>query len=230
MEVRFAGAPLDDQAMDALHRRFVGRYPAPPQQANNIDFQFAGTVLRMTQQNLGMQILSADGTFTVVLGRGSLATSRNAPYAGWEDFTAEARRNWSDWVRVVGWKDVSRIGVRYINRIDIPFGSGGTTNLGDFFRFFVTMPKVPGFEGLNGFAAQAEFPMSDSPVKLVINHAPTPSPLVETNSFLLDLDLAVEQDLPSNEKGLWDIIEALRSIKNSVFEACITDKTRELFS
>ena len=80
------------------------------------------------------------------------------------------------------------------------------------------------------FAINAEIPMTDKPIKLIINHAPTPSPLVQTNSFLLDLDLSMEQALPTSEKALWETIEGLRSVKNSVFEACITDRTRELFS
>jgi hypothetical protein len=83
---------------------------------------------------------------------------------------------------------------------------------------------------LANFAINAEIQMQDKPIKTVINHAPTPSPLVQTNSFLLDIDLALEQALPTNEKALWETIEGLRSVKNSVFEACITDRTRELFS
>src|SRR5712691_7396141 len=99
MEVRFGGPPLADQVVEALHKRFSERYPTPPQQTNNVNFELAGTMLRVTQQNLGLKILSADGRFTAILGRNSFVTSRSAPYAGWEEFMEEARNNWLDWKR-----------------------------------------------------------------------------------------------------------------------------------
>jgi uncharacterized protein (TIGR04255 family) len=227
LEVRFGESPLDDKVMERLSKRFSERYPAPHQPSNNVGVELSGTMLRVTQQNLGFKILSTDGGFTVSIGRNALGTSKNAPYGGWDEFIGEVRNNWSDWEKVVGWKEVSRIGVRYINRIDIPYSPTGITQLEDYFGFTVDVPESLG--PLANFAINAEMPMTEK-IKVVINHAATPSPLVQTNSFLLDLDLAIEQALPTSEKALWEAIEGLRSVKNTVFEACITDRTRELFS
>jgi len=227
VEVRVGGAPLDDKAMEKLSKRFSKRYPAPHQPSNNVDVELSGTTLLVTQKNLGFKILSTDGGFTVNVGRNALGTSKNAPYGGWDEFIVEVRNNWSDWEKVVGWNDVTRIGVRYINRIDIPFSRAGITRLEEYFCFTVDMPESLG--SLTNFAINAEIATTER-IKVVINHAKTPSPLVQTNSFLLDLDMAIEQDLPNSEKALWESIEGLRSVKNTVFEACITDKTRELFS
>jgi uncharacterized protein (TIGR04255 family) len=228
VEIRIGGAALDDKVMEKLTKEFGERYPAPPQPSNNLGVEFTGTLLRVMQQNLGFKILSSDAGFTVNVGRNALGTSRNAPYGGWGEFIGEARANWSDWEKIVGWRDVVRIGVRYINRIDVPFSPTGLTELDEYLRFSLNLPENLG--PLGNFAINAEIQMKDKPIKVIINHAPTPSPLVHTNSFLLDIDLALEQALPTNEKALWETIEGLRSIKNSVFEACITDRTRELFS
>lgn len=230
VEIRFGGPPLDDQVMSALGKRFSERYPAPPQQAQNIGFELQGTALRIIQQNAGFKILSADGGLSVNIGRNALGTSKNPPYAGWESFIEEARLNWSDWKRDVGWRDVTRIGLRYINRIDVPFSPTGVTMLEDYLNLHLVLPAIPGFNAMNNFALNVDIPMLDRPVKVVINHAPVPSPLAQTNSFLLDLDLSMEQGLPTNENALWETVEALRSIKNSVFEACITERAREIFS
>jgi uncharacterized protein (TIGR04255 family) len=100
----------------------------------------------------------------------------------------------------------------------------------EYFHLYLQGPSIPGFGSMTNFAINAEVPMDDRPLKLVINHAPVPSPLVQTNSFLLDFDLGMEDRLPTNERVLWETIEQLRPIKNSVFEATITDKTRELFA
>jgi uncharacterized protein (TIGR04255 family) len=227
VEVRVGGAALDDKVMDLLTKRFAERYPAPPQPSNNLGVEVSGATLRVMQQNLGFKIHSADGGYTVNVGRNALGTSRNPPYEGWDDFMEQARANWSDWEKVVGWKDIIRIGVRYINRIDIPFGPTGITQLEEYFNFNA---NVPDLGPLSNFAISAEIQMTEKPLRVVINHAPTPSPLVQHNSFLLDLDLALEKALPTNKKALWETVEGLRSLKNFIFEACITDRTRELFS
>jgi uncharacterized protein (TIGR04255 family) len=228
LEVRTGGSPLDDKTMDKLVKKFGERYPTPPQSTNNLDVELSGTMVRLTQQNIGFKILSADAGFTVNVGRSALGTSKNAPYSGWDDFIGEARANWSDWERIAGWREISRIGVRYINRIDIPFSSTGLTELQDYFGFNIDVPETLG--PLMNFAMNAEIRLTEKAIKVVINHGATPSPLVQTNSFLLDLDLAIEQALPTSERALWEAIEGLRSVKNLAFEACITDKTRELFS
>jgi uncharacterized protein (TIGR04255 family) len=35
--------------------------------------------------------------------------------------------------------------------------------------------------------------------------------------------------LPTEQDAIWAFVEDLRNKKNSVFEACLTDKARELF-
>src|ERR1700746_1109761 len=105
IEVRFGGPALDDKVMDTLLKRFSERYPAPPQKTDNVGFELAGTMLRLTQQNVGFKILSATGSFTVNLGHNSLVPSRNAPYVGGDKFREEPRHNWSDWERVVDWRE-----------------------------------------------------------------------------------------------------------------------------
>jgi uncharacterized protein (TIGR04255 family) len=125
-----------------------------------------------------LQILSTGGGFTVNVGRNALGTSKNAPYGGWDEFIGEARNNWSDWEKVVGWREVSRIGVRYVNRIDIPYSTTGVTRLDEYFGFKVDVPEFLG--PLMNFAIYAEIPMTEK-VKVIINHAPTPSPLYQTS-------------------------------------------------
>jgi uncharacterized protein (TIGR04255 family) len=231
LEVRVGGPALNDADMEKLGNRFSERYPTPRQPSNNLGVELTGTTLRINQQNLGFKILSADGGFTVNVGRNALGTSKNAPYTGWEDFIGEARNNWTEWEKVAGWREVVRIGLRYINRIDVPIEKpGAALQLEHFFALYVETPQIPGFPAMTGFASYTEFMMAEKPIKVVINHAPTPSPLVLRSSFVLDLDVSMEQSLPKTEKTLWEAIEGLRSVKNSVFEACITDRTRELFS
>ena len=48
-------------------------------------------------------------------------------------------------------------------------------------------------------------------------------------SVVLDIDIFRTQELPSDEEEIWRFFEILHARKNDVFEACITDRARELF-
>lgn len=61
------------------------------------------------------------------------------PYPGWENFFQRFVRDWELWKRVVGHQHVIRIGVRYINRIDIPI----TGPVVDYESFLSIYPKLP---------------------------------------------------------------------------------------
>jgi uncharacterized protein (TIGR04255 family) len=47
-------------------------------------------------------------------------------------------------------------------------------------------------------------------------------------SLILDLNLFTDQNLPLDDNAIWDILEAFGKRKDEAFEACITDKTREM--
>ena len=49
-------------------------------------------------------------------------------------------------------------------------------------------------------------------------------------SIILDIDLFRQENVPQDEKEMWDFFEVLHDRKNDVFEACLTDKARELFA
>lgn len=229
LEIRVA-TPVDDQAIAKIQRRLAERYPGPPQKTANISVEAGPNGIRINKDTSGFKILSHDGTFTVSVARGTISTSKTAPYVGWEEFIAEAQINWESWKKVVDWKEISRLGLRYINRIDIPNADGIGIAMDDYVNFGVRRPDIKGFGAMTQFAANVEIPMLDGSFKLILNSSPVPSPLVKTSSFLLDLDLSREHMLPKNEEALWSEVAKFRLVKNSVFEACITDKTRALLS
>jgi uncharacterized protein (TIGR04255 family) len=47
-------------------------------------------------------------------------------------------------------------------------------------------------------------------------------------SVVLDIDISKSDDVPSNDNALWECFEELHMKKHEVFEACITERTREL--
>ncbi len=63
---------------------------------------------------------------------------------------------------------------------------------------------------------------------LIINEALAPQTNPEIITIILDLDLFRQQVWDSSDEDIWLFLEKLRHRKNEVFEASITDRTREL--
>lgn len=63
----------------------------------------------------------------------------------------------------------------------------------------------------------------------VITETIIPPPTPNLVSILLDIDVSVSITLPSDSDLIWEIFETLREKKNLVFDACLTNKAKELF-
>lgn len=173
----------------------------------------------------GFKLSSEDGADIVLVKTGAVGTSRLAPYLGWEQFIATAQDNWRTWRKVVDWNEVSRVGLRYINRVDIPL-SESSLEVSDYFNISVKLPTDD--ENHGPYSLQITLPLADG-VNVLVNAGAVPSPLVDHSSFVLDLDFGVAKNLPLRDDGLWALLETLRKPKNDMFERFITDRTRALF-
>lgn len=151
--------------------------------------------------------------------------SRLAPYDRWEPFRNEARRLWDRYRSILKVRRVLRLAVRYVNRIDIPLP------IDDLKSYLRTAPEVSSDlpQNLAGYFMQLRIPLSDIHSTLVVNQAVVDSAKPESVSIILDNDLYRTDEVPSTEEDMWDFFEVLRVRKNAVFEACITDSSRELF-
>jgi len=58
----------------------------------------------------------------------------------------------------------------------------------------------------------------------------SPAPLINHVSMVLDIDVFRTDQIPGRDADLWDCIDTVRSLKNAIFEACITDEARKLFA
>jgi uncharacterized protein (TIGR04255 family) len=152
--------------------------------------------------------------------------SRLAPYESWEPFRDEARRLWDVYRAVAKPTRVTRLAVRYINRLDLPLP---VDELKDYLR---TFPEVSSDlpQDIAGYFMQLRIPQEDIRSLLLINQAIIDPAKQGVASVVLDIDVFRVDDLPADENGVWDFFEVLRRRKNDVFEACITDPTRELFN
>jgi uncharacterized protein (TIGR04255 family) len=168
-----------------------------------------------------------DQTQIVILWPTSFVFSQLAPYPGWDDFFARFVRDWALWKKAVGYRKISRVGVRYINRIDIPI-IGDLTHYEEYFYLYPQIPDQLGPVFAYGIQTQLPWPEIDG--RITINAASIPSPLLDHASFIFDQDIYKETNIPQTEEGLYKLLNQIHVKKNAVFEACITDSARELFN
>lgn len=177
-------------------------------------------------REMGSRLATLDMTEILLLLPKSIIISQLAPYPNWDYFYQRFSRDWKILKRTVGFRPIQRIGVRYINRIDIPH-EGPVVEHEEYLNIY---PNVPDKYGpLTAYAVQAEVFMEDLKCKLTLNSAAVPSPILNHASFLIDQDIAREIDVPQSDETIFELLNKIRVRKNEVFESCVTDRARGLF-
>ncbi|MBX3276439.1 MAG: TIGR04255 family protein [Acidobacteria bacterium] len=171
-----------------------------------------------------LQARSEDGSSLMIIDADLLAISHLTPYPGWKHVLPLIERSLAAYREVAEPKGVHRIGLRYINRIEIP---GSTVKLDDYFKFFpsIDWQLSPAF---TGFAVLLQFPFDDRDF-LNLQLASLGSKDAEALAVLLDLDyfLAKSEGVAFDQWLEW--LEQAHQRVEEGFEGCIRDSLRELF-
>ncbi|MBD9621848.1 TIGR04255 family protein [Ensifer sp. ENS06] len=171
---------------------------------------------------------SKDGADFFVVNRNQFTVGRRAPYENWEKFFGRFERDYDFFYKTVGFKKITRIGLRYINRIDVPVAEDGS---GDIRRYLNVYPHSP-LKVYDKFVANhVRFEYADdvSGATVVLTSGTVDPELINHVSYLLDLDVIVQKDVPLKREDILDRIESLRAVKNGLFECLVTDEARRLF-
>ena len=231
IEISFE-TPISSAEIKKASEKFSSHYPQH-QSVQNVKLAVAmpaGQKVKPTAEFVkggeGHRRSTSDMTQLLVLWRSSFLISQLAPYPGWDDFFQRFVRDWKVWKRAVGFQTISRVGVRYIYRIDIPI-SESVVKYETFLNIYPKLPDILGSVGT--YAVQAGFPIEDIGCKLILNSAVVPSPILDHVSFIIDQDIIKEEDPPQKDEAIYELLNEVRAIKNNVFEACITNPSRELF-
>jgi uncharacterized protein (TIGR04255 family) len=229
--INFA-APTAPNEIDKLRSDYSALYPFEQIVRNvnvAVDLPAApqSSPTAQIRDEVGYRRSSLDVAEILVLWPGALVISQLAPYPGWDEFFGRFVRDWTVWKKGMSYRRIARIGVRYINRIDIPV-SGTIVEQEQFIDVYPHLPEALGPTA--AYALQAQLPIPDMVnCKLILNSAWVPSPLLNHASFVIDIDIAREIDPPQRDDAIYELLNQIRLTKNSVFETCVTDHARELF-
>lgn len=147
------------------------------------------------------------------------------PYEKWETFSSEARQLWNLFTEIARPITITRIALRYINRIEIPLP------IKEFKDYILTVPDSPPDLPLNvsHFFMSVVCGKPEIQAKAQLNEtleAVTPN---NTLPLILDIDVYRETTFEGNSDVIWAEFEKLRDFKNEIFFKSITKKTEELF-
>jgi uncharacterized protein (TIGR04255 family) len=223
-------ASVVDKAQQKVVGRLKGDYPHS-QPLREVRIKLGGTEgpIELEHKSQGYRLTNDDQTDVVLVVPDGVTIARLAPYPGWEGLRDRAQAVWKTWRDLTPHHAIARIGIRYINRIDIPVDRRPSIRLEDYIKLHPQIPPI-GSGPILGYMMQVTLPTHDPKWRATITSAQVmPPPVPEHMSLLLDVDVSRTEDFSVNDGELWSVIDQARDIKNAIFEGCITDKARRLF-
>jgi len=174
------------------------------------------------------KMTSADGADIVMLQPDSVAAARLAPYRDWEDLEGKFRKNLGAARAIVKKRRLARIGVRFINRIDVAQDELGSFNHRDYLKLGDNLMPLEDAPVL-GLMFSVTSLLDRGRFGVIINCGKVDSPLVDHAGLLLDIEVFNQANLPVTDADIWVQVTEIRSWKNRLFEASITDRARAMF-
>jgi uncharacterized protein (TIGR04255 family) len=150
--------------------------------------------------------------------------SKLEPYTTWEEVSAEAFRLWAIYRRLAEPVQVSRLAVRYINRMRLV----GMADIGEYLEAPPALPLLLP-QRLREFLTRVYVDDDDSGASAIIVQALEPPVDPNAASLLLDIDAFCQVALSPDDPSLPETFERLRGLKNAIFYASITEKTAEMY-
>jgi len=172
-----------------------------------------------------MQFLREDEKALIQVGPDLLAVNHLRPYPTWREFLPLIQKGFDAYREAANPKGIRRIGLRYINRIEIP---GQRIELEEYFEFrpFVG-PHLP--QDFGPFIIGIQVPYEDSrdALRLQLANATIETPNIV--AVMLDLDYFLAKPGKISLDRVFEWIDVAHSHVEEVFEACITDRLRQMF-
>ena len=175
----------------------------------------------------GYRLRSKDSKNVAQLRRDGFTFSRLNPYTKWDEVFNEAWRLWRMYAETANPSEISRIAVRYINRMPLPLPFSDPSE-------YLNAPPVVA-EGwpsnMRTFLSRIVLHEPESEVSLNITQAlERQSPGEQANvALLFDIDAYQDVSLPADGVTMRERFVKLREMKNRVFFKGLTHKAIDLF-
>lgn len=174
---------------------------------------------------------SEDGKQLTQFRRLGYAFNRLAPYEGMDTYLPEIQRTWENYCSIAKPLRIRKIGLRTINRIQLPLNPTGDLDLG---KYLSTGPQIPKVDGRNftftGFLNQHQIadPGTGQQANIILA---TKEAQGGKLTIILDIDAFDPKPRESLEWAeVGTVLGLLRSLKNDLFRKIVTEECLKLFS
>ncbi len=234
-DIQFApGTDWDPTLPGLLFGKLKTTYNEKPRQQQVVEAQVQSpgaegspSTLEHRFGKMRVQLLAENGTRIVGVSQDQLSVHMLRPYTKWEDFQPRIMKAIDAYREIAKPEGVTRLGLRYINRIVF---SEREPMLENYFTIPPKFPVVQPPTRILAFFNRKESEFLDKPIRIVVTFAdiePKPS---EGASYLLDLDIIwIRAEEPISFEELPDVMDDMKNRHRDVFESLITDKTRKMF-
>lgn len=173
----------------------------------------------------GYSFANVDGSRLVQVAREGFTQNFLPKYSDGDDLLTESRKNWESYARVAMPALITRLALRYINRISIP------TQEMDFNDYFPEAPRVPAElpQFLANYFSRVTIINPEIGAHAAVAQAFSGEHDETGIQFVLDIDVYIEREYHSGDKEIWEKLAELRKFKNEIFFAHASDKLLELF-
>jgi uncharacterized protein (TIGR04255 family) len=187
----------------------------------------------INQENVGqrigsapiMRFLTEDERFLMQVGAYLLSVNHLKPYSSWQTFLPLIEKSFTAYRDVATPKSIHRLGLRYVNVIEI---SDQNLTLSDYFEF---LPSIGAhLPAINGpFLLGVQFPFESTRDVAKVQLSSLSGIEASKTSILLDIDyfLAQPEKIEPDTSINW--FDNAHTRVEEIFEACITDRLRDLF-
>ena len=215
------------EALSGLRESVEAEYPIWQEQTDTsarLEVSSAGVQSSHRRDPAGFVAWTAARNRCVAFGVRRFAFSQLHPYDDWETLRCEARSLWCAYLRARESTTVTRVGVRFINRILLPRDA----RLEDYFS---TYPKIaePLPQHVTNLLMRLEMPRPEQKALIVITQAIEKVPRGETVPIIFDIDAVHTGGCAGDDEAPWEIAETLRNLKNDAFFGSVTERTLEMY-
>lgn len=172
-----------------------------------------------------MRFLDNDGRVLVQLGQNLLTVNHLRPYTSWEDFFPLIEKVFNTYCEIAQPKSLQHIGVRYINRIDIP---KSRINLEDYFKFRPLIPEdLP--QDIGTFLIGVRLPSESSRDTLHIQLATANPEVIDALSLILEISYIFSNPGEVTLGSVLQRVDVAHKHVESAFESCLKEELKQLF-
>ena len=190
--------------------------------------QSQGPVARESR-NLGVQgafFSSSDQRTIAQFRKDGFTYNRLQPYSGWNTVFPEALNLWHEYIRAFNPSEITRLAVRYINRVALPLP---IQRIDEYLKAAPALPSgAP--QHVSSFVSRVVVDDPATSSQAAVTQIMEPITDSSRTFIILDIDVFANVHLDPYHSHVPALLESFRTIKNRIFFTALTDKALEAYT